>query len=255
MKTISRCIAHTTFIRQLLKRSMKQRAVLCNSLLIFGFCSSSLNTSAQTISAQTISSAAYYRAQGLQYRQKERFAEAITALKTAVELEPDHLPGRVSLGWTLHLAGQDRLAAQTLQATLQRDPFHVPTLNALGIVYLVNDDPVAAATVHSWAIALSPNNEIAYYNLSLAWERLQQYDWAINTAQQATILESDNPHPFVALAIAQWGKGDKIATQQSYQAAINLDSRYRDGAFLDWLSESGFSTQQIATSKQVLKTL
>jgi len=196
--------------------------------------------------------AAELRKQGLAYRDQGQFEQAIEALKLAVQLAPDDLPGRVSLGWTFHLAQQDRAAAATLTDTLQRDPFHVPALNALGIVYLFNDDPVAAAATHSWAAFLDPSNEIPHYNLSLAWQRLDQPAWAIASAKTAARLEPDNPHPLVALAIAQWSNGDKAAARRSFQQAIAVDARYGDAEFLDFLNEAGFSSAQIALAKQVL---
>ncbi len=200
-------------------------------------------------------SAAQYRELGLQYRQAEQFPEAIAALQKAVELDSDHLPGQVSLGWTQHLANQDRAAAMTLQTTLQQDPFHVPALNALGIVYLVNEDLLGAVLTHSWAAWLAPDNEIAYYNLSLAWQRLEHYDWAINAAQQAAQLEPDNPHPLVALSIIQWEQGNQPLAQQTYRQAMDLDLRYAEANFLDFLNQAGFNAQQIQTAKQVLQSL
>ncbi len=197
-------------------------------------------------------SAAELRAQGLAYRQQGQFEPAIQALRQAVSLAPEDLPGRVSLGWTLHLARQDQAAAAALTKTLQHDPFHVPALNALGIVYLMNDDPVAAAVAHSWAAFLAPDNEIPHYNLSLAWQRLNQPAWAIASAQTAARLEPDNPHPLVALAIAEWSSGDQAAAQQSFQQAVALDARYGNAEFLNFLDEAGFSSAQIALAKQLL---
>ena len=126
-------------------------------------------------------SAGDYRQQGLDYRQQERFSEAIAALQKSVELEPQNVSGRVLLGWTLHLAGQEEAAANALLMAFYLNPQDVPTLNALGIVYLVSGDLSAAAITHAWAAALDPNNEIAYYNLSLTYHRMQRYDWAIAT--------------------------------------------------------------------------
>jgi len=200
-------------------------------------------------------SAGDYRQLGLQHRDAGQMSAAIEAFRQAVQLEPDHVDGRVSLGWTLHLAGDDRTAADTLQATLQIDPFHVPTLNALGIVYLMNEDLPGAALAHSWAAWLKSDNEIAYYNLSLTFQRAEYYDWAIANAEKATKLEPDNPHPFVALAIAHWEEGNQPRAQQAYQQAIDLDSRYAESSFLEYLNEAGFNRQQIETAKQVLVSL
>jgi Flp pilus assembly protein TadD len=196
-----------------------------------------------------------YRQRGLFERDQGRLPAAIANLQKAVELDPTNLSGRVNLGWTLHLARQDRAAADALQQNIVLDPFHVPTLNALGIVYLVNNDLAAAVVTHTWATLLAPDNEIPHYNLSLAFERLQSYDSAIASAEKAVALEPDNPHPLVALAIARWGNREKVLAQENYQQAIALDSRYNDRSFLESRAIAGLSADQIAIAKQVQETL
>ena len=197
-------------------------------------------------------SAGEYRQMGLAYRNQERYPEAIAALKQAVELEPDNLSGRVLLGWTQHRAGLATEATETLGQSLALNPFDVPTLNALGIVYLVGGKLESAVTTHFWAALLKPNNEIAYYNLSLAFERLRQYDWAVATAQAAAKLEPSNPHPLIAEAIAHWGNYDLSLAQTAYRQALALDSRYADSGFLTYLDEAGFSRDQIQQTQTVL---
>ncbi|XGW00031.1 MAG: tetratricopeptide repeat protein [Leptolyngbya sp. BL-A-14] len=200
-------------------------------------------------------SAEAYRQQGLSYREQERYPEAIAVLKQAVALEPTNLSGRVLLGWTQHKAKQDEAAAETLFQALQLNPFDVPTLNALGIVYLVEGRLTAAIATHTWAAILQPSNEIPSYNLSLAFERIRQYNLAIATAKTAARLEPTNPHPFVALAIAHWGNREKALAAQAYRQALSVDPRYSDAAFLNYLDEAGFSQDQIGRSKQVLQRL
>ena len=194
------------------------------------------------------------RQTGLNYRQQERYPEAIAALKQAVALDPQNISGRVLLGWTQHKAGQEPEATATLEQTLALNPFEVTNLNALGIVHLVSGRLPAAIATHGWAALLKPDNEIAHYNLSLALERLGQYNWAIATAKTAAKLEPSNPHPFVALAIAHWGNGDRLLAQQAYRQALSVDGRYGDSAFLNYLNEAGFSADQIQRSKQVLQS-
>lgn len=193
-----------------------------------------------------------YRELGLSYQRQERYPEAIAAMKKSVELDPSNINGRVNLGWTQHLAGQEDAAAESLVQAAYLNPFSVPTFNALGIVYLVRGDLPEAILAHLWATLLKPDNEIAYYNMSLAFHRLQMYDWAITTASEAVTLEPSNPHPLVALAIAQWDSDDRMRAQLTYRKAIDLDSRYRDGGFLNHLKKAGFSPEQIKTTEQVL---
>lgn len=200
-------------------------------------------------------SAADLRQQGLSLREQERYPDAIAVLQKAVALDPQNLAGRVLLGWTQHKAGQQTAAANTLQAALTLNPFEVPTLNALGIVYLVDGKLNHAIATHAWAALLQPKNEIAYYNLSLAFERIQQYNWAIAAAQEAAKLEPDNPHPPVAAAIAYWGNGDKSQAQVLFRQAIAIDPRYNDASFLSYLNEAGFSQDQIILSQTVLASL
>jgi tetratricopeptide (TPR) repeat protein len=195
-----------------------------------------------------------YRLQGLAYRQQEKYPEAIAALQKAVALEPKNISGWVILGWTQHRAGQEEAATQTLTENFYRQPFDVPNLNALGIVHLVRGRLSEAVVTHSWAIALKPNNEIAYYNLSLAMERLGQDEWAISNAIEASQLEPTNPHPLLALAIAHW-PDNRPQALEACQKAIALDGRYRDVEFLNYLPEAGFSPEQTETAKQILQVV
>jgi tetratricopeptide (TPR) repeat protein len=196
-----------------------------------------------------------YREIGLTYREQGRFPEAIAAFKTAVKLDASNLSGRVGLGWTQHLARQEEPATVSLLHTVYRDPFHVPALNALGIVLLTRGYLDDAVMVHSWALSVKPDNEVAYYNLSLSYYRLQQYNWAISTAQQAAKLEPSNPHPLVALAISYEAGGDRQSALKACKEAVQLDSRYSDISFSDQLREAGFSSDQIQAAKQIFKQI
>jgi tetratricopeptide (TPR) repeat protein len=200
-------------------------------------------------------SADTYRRQGLDLRAQERYPEAIAALQKAVELDPNNLSGQVLLGWTQHRAGQHTEATTTLLQAFSLNPFAVPTLNALGIVYLVEGQLGHAIATHTWAALLKPNNEIAYYNLSLAFERIGQYEWAIAAAQAAAKLEPSNPHPLIAEAIGHAGNGDPARAKSVFKEAISLDSRYADNTFLNYLNEAGFSSDQITEAQAVLARL
>ena len=193
-----------------------------------------------------------YRQIGLTYRQQERFDEAIAALQKSVVLDPQNLDGRIILGWTQHLAKKDSDAAKSLWEAIYRSPTSLQAFNAIGIVYLVRGDLPQSVVLHSWAAILKTDNEIAHYNLSLAYQRLEQYDLAIAYAQKAIELEPNNPHPFVASAIAKWDSGDQSSAKKTFRDAINVDARYRSPDFLNFLNEAGFSAEQIQTAKQVL---
>lgn len=196
-----------------------------------------------------------YRLLGLQYRQQGRYNEAIAAMEKSVELEPENISGRVNLGWTLHLAGKQTKAAQSLWKAVYYKPTHVLAYNALGIVYLVDENLPAAVLIHSVAAFLKPDNEIAFYNLSLALHQLEIYPLAITTANRAAKLEPQNPHPLVAAAISHWDSENKTLAQQTYRQAINLDARYTQINFLNHLKKAAFTQEQINTTTQILSSL
>ena len=215
--------------------------------------SSTLLASKTTLAASNNQyQASKYRELGLSYQRQDRYPEAIASMQKSVELEPNNVNGRVNLGWTQHLAGQPKNAAESLLQAASLNPFSPPTFNALGIVYLVSGDLTNAVIVHTWAALLKPKNEIAFYNLSLAYHRLKLYDSAITNATKAATLEPSNPHPLIALAIAHWDSDDRIRAQLAYRKALDLDGRYSDRNFLTYLKDAGFSPDQITTSKLIL---
>jgi Flp pilus assembly protein TadD len=156
------------------------------------------------------------------------------------------------LGWTQHLAGEGEAAAKTLWQAIALKPRLVEAANALGIVYLVRGELSSAILTHQWATHLKANNEIAAYNLSLAYQLEKEFGLAIAYAKIAIDLEPQNPHPLISLAISHWEDGNSVEAKLAFQRAINLDSRYRNSQFLDFLQEAGFSNAQILTALAVL---
>ncbi|WP_235678222.1 tetratricopeptide repeat protein [Cylindrospermopsis curvispora] len=208
-----------------------------------------------TSSSKSKTTAAKLRQSGLKYRQQGRYADAIISLERATSLEPENLSGQVLLGWTLHLAGRKATAMKVLEQVLEKDANYIPALNALGIVYLVSGDLNKAVETHEHAKEIKVDNEIAYYNLTLAYQRLKKYDLAVARGKQATILEPNNPHPWVALALVYWGQGMKTQARQTYDQAVQLDSRYGQSKFLINLKQAGFSQEQIDNLREIVKTL
>ncbi len=197
-------------------------------------------------------SAGEYRLLGLSYRRQGRYSQAIAAMEKSVELEPENIMGRVNLGWTQHLAGKQKDAAISLWQAIFQQPLFVAAYNALGIVYLVDGNLPLSVIVHTWAVVIKPDNEIAYFNLSLALHRLKIYPLAIAAGNQATILEPNNPHPVVASAMSYWDSGDRTLASKVYHRAIKLDIRYKKPIFLAHLKQAAFTQEQIQVTKEIL---
>jgi tetratricopeptide (TPR) repeat protein len=251
-------------LKIVLKRLPQNLRLLCflNLMLLFASTISTFSAIATNpkisskiipkVSPEDRRAADEYRQLGLTYRKQERLDDAIAALQKSVSLDPKNLDGRIILGWTEHLAKKEGAAAASLWEAIYISPTSLQAFNAIGIVYLVRGDLPQSVVLHSWAAMLKTDNEIAHYNLSLAYQRLKQYDLAIAYAQKAIELEPSNPHPFVAHAIAQWTSGDQSKAKKIFREAIAVDARYRSADFLNFLNEAGFSVEQIQIAKLVL---
>ncbi|MFN3361316.1 MAG: tetratricopeptide repeat protein [Pseudanabaenaceae cyanobacterium] len=206
------------------------------------------------LSLPSFASVAELRQQGLEYRRQGRWAEALAVLQRSVALAPQDVTGYVMLGWTQHLAKRSGAAA-TLWRALRLDMWAVEAANALGIVYLTGGQLQPAVLVHSWAAVIKPANEIAHYNLCLAYQRLDLADWAIAHGERAMELEPYNPHPIVAVAVVYWAQGERERALQLYHSAVALDGEYGNADYLNHLGEAGFSQAQIDIAETMRRQL
>ncbi len=167
---------------------------------------------------------------------------------------PVRLSACVNLGWYLHLQGQNQRAIDILSQVTRRAPKDEKAFNALGVIYLFTADYPKAVAINRTALQIQPNNEIAHYNLSLALWELGQFAEAQTHAQDAARLEPTNPHPWIALAIAEFRLDHLSAAQSAYRQAFKLNQRYRKSAYLEKLGTADFSPRQIAVAQTILKT-
>lgn len=200
------------------------------------------------------SSALELRQQGLELRQQERWSESIEVLERSVALAPQDVTGYIILGWTKHLARRPDAPISLWQA-LKLNAWAVEAANALGIVYLVKGELEPAILLHSWAALIKPQNEIAHYNLCLAYHRSGLPDWAISHGERAILLEPYNPHPIVAVALVYWSQGAEEQALKLYRAALALDPGYQTETYLDHLAEAGFSPDQITLTNTIRLSL
>ncbi|XGB40144.1 MAG: hypothetical protein LVT47_05255 [Cyanobacteria bacterium LVE1205-1] len=198
---------------------------------------------------------AEYRLQGLTALQQRQWSLAIARLRQSVSLAPDNLQGRIMLGWALHLDSQSTAAKSELMTVINHDPTQVKAFNAIGIANLVSGDLSHAILFHLWGAWLQPDNEIAYYNLSLAFQRLGLYAPALAVGMRATQLEPENPHPWIALSLSEWSTRQISQAQITYRRALAIDGRFADCQFLSYLNEAGFSPEQIKLTAHILASL
>ncbi|MGQ9867026.1 MAG: tetratricopeptide repeat protein [Pseudanabaenaceae cyanobacterium] len=200
-----------------------------------------------SVGAAGAQTAVAWRQMGLARRAQGDTRGAIAALEKAVTLEPQNPTGYVLLGWTQHLAGQSEPAARSLWRAIVRHPTHIEAFQALGIVYLVRGELTPAIWSHLWAAVWHPQGEIAPYNLSLAYHRQGLPTLALAYGQRAAALTPDNPHPWLALALAHDQDGNRRAMATALRTAQQQQGALHDPEFRrEDLTYAGFDAAQIA---------
>ncbi len=93
--------------------------------------------------------------------------------------------------WALTELGRDEEALETLDPLLDEFPRSARLLGTLGVVFSNTNDLEDARDALEEAIALSPEDEVALANLALVYEKLREYDRAIELYDRALNLGAD----------------------------------------------------------------
>jgi len=120
----------------------------------------------------------------------ENFAEVIRLLHRILELSPDEPATMLQLGTTYAQAGEPRKAIETLQALLERDPYHYAVLNNLAYVYATTPDLQVrdghkAMTLARRALVSAPGDHHVWNTLSESYFIQEEYDKAAAAAEMA----------------------------------------------------------------------
>jgi hypothetical protein len=116
-------------------------------------------------------------------------AEAITAQRQGLALEPTNLQARYYLGVALGDAAQHVEAQAQLLEVIQGDPQHAEAYNSLGYVSSRQRQPQQAVAYYERAIALRPDYTQAHLNLAMTLLQsgdyargFAEYEWRWHTA-------------------------------------------------------------------------
>lgn len=96
---------------------------------------------------------------------RQRFAEAISYLQSAVRLDPGSLPARVALGYALSQHGDLQEAIGELQFAIARDPSNTSAHLYLAGVLERQGQLALARDHYEQAVRLDPEHHLAHYGL------------------------------------------------------------------------------------------
>jgi len=118
-----------------------------------------------------VNTADYWFTRGLRMDRADTLAEAETAYRKALELEPEHVNAQINLGRLLHTAGGYAQAEALYRRALDLQPDHAVAAFNLGVV--LEDQGILDAALNSYerAVRADPKLPDAHYNLA----RLLEY--------------------------------------------------------------------------------
>jgi tetratricopeptide (TPR) repeat protein len=198
-----------------------------------------------------------------------KFGDAASAYRRFIDRSPKEATERirVGLGAALRRAGKLDDALEALQRALRQAPRSAAALNQLGLVYrdkgqhelaelvlkkaLDIDDPKTKATTHNnlglvslarrrdqeafahfdQAVKLDPSLTVARRNKAVVWLDCGDYARAAEELKSITKADATDLDAWIALGVAERGRGNFEAAARAYERALELDSEAADALF------------------------
>jgi uncharacterized protein (TIGR03032 family) len=133
---------------------------------------------------------AFHAHRGQELYRQGQLAEAITAFRRCLELDPEDHEARYHLGVALGDVEQYDEALSQLERVIQADPERADAYNSLGYVHSRQGQPRQAIAAYDRAIALHPDHALAHMNLAMTLLQtgdyargFREYEWRWRTGQ------------------------------------------------------------------------
>jgi len=159
------------------------------------------------------------------YKDTRRTPTAVTELEQAVRLQPDNLDAYLDLAYLHRLQRLLRAAEENLKSALLIRPNSGSAWTILGDTYMDDRQPDRAVSAYRRAVASSPENQIAWRNLSFALSRVSKFKAAVVAGENAERMDSKDikTHYALSYAYAMNGQPELSAQEARLILAVRPD--------------------------------
>ena len=162
---------------------------------------------------------------GAALRRAGKLDDAIEALQKALRVTPRSAPALNQLGLVYQAKGQLELADLVLHRALDIDDkskASADTWNNLGLVALQRRRDQEAFAHFDQAAKLDPSLSVARRNKAVVYLDCGDYARAVEELRHVTKTDTDDVEAWVALGVAERGRGNLEAAAKAYEKALEL---------------------------------
>jgi len=149
---------------------------------------------------------------------------ALSGLKRALKLDPNHFPALCAYGARQVDAGDVEGAEKTLAHARRQNPRSQVPVNLLGRAAEQRGDTGAAERLYRAAGKLAPNDPLPALNLGVLLVGAGRHEEAGDALARAIVLDPSDPMPLLVLGMLFAARGDFDKALVEYRKAVELES-------------------------------
>jgi tetratricopeptide (TPR) repeat protein len=173
-----------------------------------------------------------YYSRGITYAALKDYAKAIADYTKAIAINPEYAKAYFNRGSAYDDLKDYASEIADYTKAIAIDPKDADTYFNRGITYAALKDYAKAIADYAKAIAINPKAVEAINNIGLLQYEQGNIDIAINQFQQAVNIDNTLAESTLALAITLQAKGNFTKAEELARAALALDPKIADPAFL-----------------------
>ncbi len=165
---------------------------------------------------------------GNSLRRAGKLGDALETLRESLRAEPRSAPALAGLGLVYEAKGQHELAELVLRRALDIDPkskLAADIWNNLGLIALARRHDQEAFADFAEAAKIDPTLSAARRNRAVVYLDCGDYEKAAVELREVTKSDPNDAAAWVALGVAERGRGKPDEAEKAYKRAIEVDSQ------------------------------
>ncbi|MDE2058197.1 MAG: tetratricopeptide repeat protein [candidate division NC10 bacterium] len=169
---------------------------------------------------------------GVLYAGQGRWADAITALHRAVQIQPADVDAWTNLGWLSSELQQSEKAREAFRRALTLDPAYGRAHAGLAGLYAeAGRDYDRAIEEYQLALSAEPDNPRYLYDMGWVYYRKGMMDEALKILTEASILSPDDPAGRAKIGWARLRRKEYTVAVEEFERALRAQPHYTFARF------------------------